>query len=367
VAIIYTGEVCVYCGRPILVDEKSSQVGRCRTCKAPYHTRCWFAANEKCVVPGCEGKAADVRESTVASVGDVCPFLPPTASRREGGDPVPAKCLKTECALFDAAEGRCGLGEVAYVLGTVRQNSRDTRRALNFVFKKSAQRSGQQYGDFERRFVVVEGQLKNMTAAYTKQTEILANVAQLLGELKEVISDTSGERVRTRRDARLAARAALRDGRPGAAVQILQSSLKRGADEAVTGDLATAYVHAERVEDAVELLDGILERNPDNTPSRITMAALQLQAGDAAAAEDLLKDAPQPANAQLRAELAYARACVAYAVGRSEDAVAFLNEALDEDPWHSDASEALFDLRAKRTGTKVPDAAGIAVQERPRG
>ena len=117
-AIIYTGEVCVYCGRPILVDEKSSQVGRCRTCKAPYHTRCWFAANEKCVVPGCEGKAADVRESTVAGVGDVCPFLPPSAPRREGGDPVPAKCLKTECALFDAAEGRCGLGEIAYVLGT---------------------------------------------------------------------------------------------------------------------------------------------------------------------------------------------------------------------------------------------------------
>ncbi len=381
--IIYTGEVCVYCGRPIIVDDKSPQVGRCRSCKAPYHTRCWFASNEKCVVPGCEGKAADVRESTVAGVGDICPFLPPTPARREGGDPVPARCLKTDCAIFDAAEGRCGLGEIAYVLGTVRQSTRDTRRAINFVFKKSGQRSGQQYTDFERRFASAEAHFKAMAGGQNKSAELLEHVGDLLVELKDAVRDTSGEqealtegfdrlaraveasgvgeRVRGRRDARLSARAALRDGRPGAAVHILKSAQKRGSDEYLLGDLATAHVHADEVDDALTLLDELLSSNPDNTPCRITLSALRLQAGDAGAAEELLRDAPQPASSQMRAELAYARACVAYAVGRAEDAVNFLNEALDRDPWHYAASAALHDLRAKRVGADVPDAASIAI------
>ena len=76
---------------------------------------------------------------------------------------------------------------------------------------------------------------------------------------------------------------------------------------------------------------------------------------------------PQPANSQMRAELAYARACVAYAVGRAEDAVNFLNEALDRDPWHYAASAALHDLRAKRVGADVPDAASIAISSNGRG
>jgi len=59
--------------------------------------------------------------------------------------------------------------------------------------------------------------------------------------------------------------------------------------------------------------------------------------------------------------LAYAKACAAYAVGRSEDAVDLLNQALDEDPWHATAAAALSDLRARRLGKAVPDAAGLAV------
>jgi hypothetical protein len=75
-----------------------------------------------------------------------------------------------------------------------------------------------------------------------------------------------------------------------------------------------------------------------------------------------LKDAPPPTNPLLKAELFYAKACAAYAVGRSEDAVDLLNKALDEDPWHAAAAASLADLRARRLGEPVLDAATLAVE-----
>jgi predicted Zn-dependent protease len=144
-------------------------------------------------------------------------------------------------------------------------------------------------------------------------------------------------------------------------VNLLLQALRRGPDEAVSVDLATAYVHAGQADAAAQMLEKILADHPESTPCRITLASLRLKAGAAQEAERLLKDAPIPAGPQMRAELAYAQACVAYAVGRSEDAVALLNQALDEDVWHVSAATALSDLRARRTGAPVPDAAEIAL------
>ena len=117
-----------------------------------------------------------------------------------------------------------------------------------------------------------------------------------------------GERVRARRDARLAARAALRDGRPGAAVNLLLQAQRRAPDHAIGNDLATAYVHAGKTKEAEDLLQKLLADSPDYTPARITLSSLRLKAGDPQSAEQLLKDAPQPADPQLRAELNYAKA-----------------------------------------------------------
>lgn len=379
---IFTGEICTACGRPILVDENAPQVARCRSCDAPYHTRCWFSTDEKCIRAGCDGKASDIRESKVAAIGEVCPFLPPVA-KRDGGEPTPAKCLKTACMLFDAAEGRCGLGEVAYLVAAVRQGSRDLRATVSQASERSAAPGVRLLTEIGRRIGGQEASLKALATAEERAEKAMESSAALLAQIKDAIqalvlgqSGTSeqfdrlaraveasgvGEQVRARREMRQAARLALRDGRPGAAVSLLVEAQKRGPDDAVSGDLATAYVHAGQSKRAEELLDRVLATSPDNTPCRITLAALKLQAGEAAAAELLLKDAPAPANPLLRAELAYARACVAYAVGRSEDAVALLNQALDEDPWHSAAAAALSDLRARRVGEPVPDAAAIAV------
>ena len=145
-------------------------------------------------------------------------------------------------------------------------------------------------------------------------------------------------------------------------MSLLLQAQKRAPDDAIANDLATAYVATGRLQEAIELLDKVLAENPEYTPCRITLASLKLRAGEPQTAEELLRDAPQPPDPMLRAELAYAKACAAYAVGRSEDAVDLLNKALDEDPWHSAAAAALLDLRARRTGTPVPEAATLALE-----
>ena len=96
---IFTGEICTFSGRPIVVDDKNPQVARCRKCGAPYLPQSWFSAGEKCVVPGCDGKAADLGAPKIKdNVGDIGPFLPPRPAR-EGADPAPSKCLKAKCML----------------------------------------------------------------------------------------------------------------------------------------------------------------------------------------------------------------------------------------------------------------------------
>jgi tetratricopeptide (TPR) repeat protein len=206
----------------------------------------------------------------------------------------------------------------------------------------------------------VLGEIKSAIEALSGDQQAAAEGFDRLARAVE--ASGAGEQVRGRRDARLAARAALRDGRPGAAVSLLVQAQKRAPDDAVANDLATAYVAAGRVKEAVELLEKVLAESPDYTPCRITLSSLKLKAGEPQAAEELLKDAPQPPDPLLRAELAYAKACAAYAVGRSEDAVDLLNKALDEDPWHAAAAAALMDLRARRTGVPVPEAAGLALE-----
>jgi len=379
---VFTGEICTACGRPILVDESAPQVARCRSCDAPYHTRCWFSSNEKCIRAGCEGKASDIKESKVATVGEICPFLPPV-QRRDGGEASPAKCLKTQCALFDAAEGRCGLAEVAYLLATVRQSARDGQQVAFQASEKGVQQTGRLLTEIGRRIGTADASVKTIAGGQERAMTAVEGLGSVLGDIKTALqtlvqeqSGTGeqfdrlaraveasgvGEQVRARREARHAARLAIRDGRPGAAVNLLQQAERRGEDDAVRGDLATAHLHAGKSAEAKEILADLLKKSPANTPSRITLASIQLQAGEAGAAETLLRDAPQPPNPLLRAELAYARACVAYAVGRSEDAVALLNQALDEDPWHAAAAAALADLRARRTGGPVPEAASIAL------
>ncbi|MFB3066542.1 MAG: tetratricopeptide repeat protein [Planctomycetota bacterium] len=379
---VYTGEICSRCGRPILVDEKSPSVARCRTCGAPYHTRCWFAGNEKCSLPGCEGKASDIKESRVAPVGDICPFLPPTPPRREGDAPQPAACLKVECALFDAAEGRCSLGEIAYTLATVRQSGRDTRRVLLHATDRHSQHTGRLLAEVGRRLGAAEGHMRGGGERHDKLTTILSNIAGLLqgmtAEIQNLKGDDeatsqgferlaaaieatgTGEQVRFRREARLAARSALRDGRPAAAVNLLRKAMERGPDDEVAGDLATALAIAGKPDEARVLTDKVLERSPQNTPCRLTLASLMLQAGEASTAEQLLAEAPDTTDPMLRAELAYAKACAAYAVGRAEEAVGLLNETLDLEPWHAPAASALTELRALREGAAIPQPAAIA-------
>jgi thioredoxin-like negative regulator of GroEL len=382
--VIFSGEICTYSGRPIILDDKNPQIARCRKCGAPYLAPSWFNAGEACVVPGCGGKAADFGPPRIKdAIGDVCPFLPPTTPRKEGAEPVPAKCLKAQCMLYDAVEKRCSLGELAYTLATVNQSGRQTRHLLNNAVGTSNKQSVQLLTTIANTLRGTESGLKSLASPQEKSLKSLQGIAAILGEVKTglaaLASDQQaaaegfdrlaraveasgvGEQVRSRREARLAARAALRDGRPGAAVQLLLKAERRAPDDAVANDLAMAYVNNGKPAEATKVLEAVLQKNATYTPCRITLASLKLRAGEPQAAEALLKDAPQPSNPLLRAELAYAKACAAYAVGRSEDAVDLLNSALDEDPWHAAAAAALSDLRARRLGPPVPDAAAIAL------
>jgi hypothetical protein len=382
---IFTGEICTYSGRPIVVDDKNPQVARCRKCGAPYLPQSWFAAGEKCIVVGCDGKAADISAPKIKdTVGDICPFLPPDPPRKEGASATPAKCLKSKCMLYDGVEKRCGLGEIAYTLASVRSSGRAMRNLIQQSIGSSTKQSLHLLTTLANAMRSTEKEIKALVPPAETSNKSLDRIAGLLDEVKAGISRVGeeqrgiadgfdrlagaveasgvGERVRGRRDARLAARAALRDGRPGAAVNLLLRAQERAGDEAVANDLATAYVKGGKYDEASEVLERVLADKPDYTPCRITLATLKLRAGEAQSAEGLLKDAPNPPNPLLRAELAYAKACVAYAVGRSEDAVSLLNEALDEDPWHAPAAAALADLRARRMGDEVPDAAAIAVE-----
>jgi len=380
--VIFTGEICTYSGRPIVLDDKNPQIARCRKCSAPYLSQSWFGAGEKCVVPGCGGKAADFSPPKIKEpVGEICPFLPYEQKRE--GDRVPARCLKSKCMLYDAVERRCALGEVAYTLASVRHGGRQIRNHVSQTVGGATNKTSNLLNNLVNVSRGTESAVKGLVPSQEKVVTALGRVAALLGEVKTAISALAGdqqqaaagfdqlaraveasgvsEQVRGRRDARLAARAALRDGRPGAAVRLLERALKRGPDEAVAGDLAMAYVKAGLLDESTGTLEKVLADNPAYTPGRITLAALQLKRGDPQAAEALLKDAPDPTNPMLRAELAYARACAAYAVGHSEDAVDLLNLTLDEDPWHAAAAAALEDLRARRTGDAPPDAAALAV------
>jgi tetratricopeptide (TPR) repeat protein len=383
--VIFSGEICVYSGRPILVDDKNPKIARCRKCSAPYLSQSWFAAGEKCVVPGCDGKAADFGPPKVKDpVGEICPFLPPETSRKEGGETSPAKCLKTKCMLYDAVEMRCGLGEIAYALASVRQSGRQTRHLLTQAVGSSSKQTvhllttmANSLRSAESNLKVLQGPQEQTGSALQAMSSVLESIktgiealagdqqaaAEGFDRLARAVEATGvGEQVRGRRDARLAARAAMRDGRPGAALSLLLKAQRRAPGDAVANDLAAAYVKTGQTKEASEALEKILEQNPDYTPSRITLASLKLKAGEPQAAENLLKDAPEDANPLLRAELAYAKACAAYAVGRSEDAVDLLNQALDEDPWHAGAAAALSDLRARRLGKPVPEAAALAVK-----
>jgi len=383
--VIFTGEICAYSGRPILVDDQNPKIARCRKCSAPYLTQSWFAAGEKCVVPGCGGKAADFGPPKVKEpVGDICPFLPADQPRKEGEKAAPAKCLKGRCMLYDAVEMRCGIGEVAYALASLRQTGRETRHLISQAVAGSSKQTVQLLTTLNNAARSTEQSVKSLHSPQEKSHRALETVAGLLGQIKTAIEALAGdqqaategferlaqaveatgvsEQVRGRREARLAARAALRDGRPGAAVNLLVRALKRSHDDAIANDLATAYMKAGRTKEATETLEKLLAENPDYTPARITLATLKLKAGVPQQAEELLKDAPQAADPMLRAELAYAKACAAYAVGRSEDAVDLLNQALDQDPWHAAAASALQDLRARRTGEPVPEAAALATE-----
>ena len=383
--MIFSGEICTYSGRPIILDDKNPQIARCRKCGAPYLSPSWFNAGEKCVVPGCGGKAADFGPPRIKeAIGEICPFLPPLASRKEGGDPTPAKCLKAKCMLYDGVEKRCSLGEVAYALATVNQSGRQTRHLLHQAVGSSSKQSVQILTTMANSMRSTESGIKALAAPQERSANALGTMGKLLEEVKNSLGALAGdqqaaaegfdrlaraveasgvgEQVRSRRDARLAARAALRDGRPGAAISLLQKAQRREPDVAVANDLATAHVTAGSDDEAAKVLEDVLAKNPDYTPCRITLASLQLKGGDPQAAESLLQGAPEPANPLLRAELAFARACAAYAVGRSEDAVDLLNKALDEDPWHAAAASALSDLRARRLGKPVPEAATIALQ-----
>jgi len=383
--VIFTGEICVYSGRPIVVDDKNPQLARCRKCGAPYLSQSWFAAGEKCVVPGCEGKAADFGPPKVKEpIGEVCPFLPPEPARREGDTPSPAKCLKSKCMLYDGVERRCSLGEIAYTLASVRQGGRQTRHLLTQAVGNSSKQTVQLLNLLVNSSRSAEKEIKALATPQEKARAAMENVGRLLVDVKGAIellagdqqsvaegfdrlagaveASGVGERVRGRRESRLAARAALSDGRPGAAIQLLEQAERRMSDISVRNDLAAAMVARGDVDRASEILAGILEDRPEHTPARITLATLHLRAGRAPEAETLLKDAPEPPDPQLHAEQLYAQACVAYAVGRSEDAVALLNQALDEDPWHAAAASALGDLRARREGNPVPDPAAIALE-----
>ena len=383
--MIFTGEICVYSGRPIVVDDKNPQLARCRKCGAPYLAQSWFAAGEKCVVPGCDGKAADFGPPKVKeSIGEICPFLPPETVRREGAESAPAKCIKSRCMLFDGVERRCSLGEVAYTLATVRQGGRQTRHLLTQAVGNSSKQTVQLLNHLVTSSRNAEKSIRGLAAPQEQSRAALENLGGLLVDVKTAIEALGGdqqsvaqgfdrlagaveasgvgERVRGRREARLAARAALSDGRPSAAISLLEQAARRSPDISVSNDLAAALVRQGDEGRATELLQEILKQAPGYTQARITLATLELRAARAQQAEALLKDAPEPPDPQLKAELSYAQACVAYAVGRSEDAVALLNAALDADPWHAAAASSLADLRARREGDDVPEPASIALK-----
>ena len=331
--LIFTGEICVYSGRPIVVDEKNPQLARCRKCGAPYLSQSWFAAGEKCTVPGCEGKAADFGPPKVKdSIGEICPFLPPDPPRREGENATPAKCLKAKCALYDGVERRCSLGEIAYTLATVRQGGRQTRHLLTQAVGTSSKQTVQLLNLLLNTSRSSEKEIKALAQPQEKVRAATENVARMLGDVKEAIELLSGdqqsvaegfdrladavqasgvgEQVRARRESRLAARAALSDGRPGAAIQLLERSERRIPDISLRNDLAAALVRKGDETRAAEVLTGILEEMPEHTPARITLATLHLRAGRAADAEALLKGraaAVQPAAARRTALRAVVR------------------------------------------------------------
>jgi len=375
---IFTGEICVYCDRPILVDEKDPKLARCRTCSAPYHTKCWFAANEKCAMYGCPGKASDIASPNIKELhAQFGPTQAKERSTRRGADGDAQDAGPLNIAWPN------GMEQIPHVLASVRHAGRQTRRLLQHVVGSSSKQSVQILNAVANSSRSSEKVMKGVLQAEETANKQLKEIAGLLGGLQKAIEALAvdqqaaaagfdrlavaveasgvGEQVRGRREARLAARAALRDGRPGAAVNLLHQANRKAPDEAVANDLATAYVKAGKANEAIEVLERVLAQNPNYTPCRITLASLRLKAGEPQIAEALLKDAPQPNNPLLRAELAYARACSAYAVGRSEDAVDLLNQTLAEDPWHSAAASALEDLRARRTGPPAPDAAALAL------
>ncbi len=374
---IFTGEICVYCDRPIMVDEKDPKLARCRTCSAPYHTKCWFAANEKCTMYGCPGKASDIASPNIKELRVQFGPAPtsPRSSRRDGNDSQDQGPLNISWPN--------GMDQIPHVLASVRHAGRQTRRLLQHVVGSSSKQSVQILNAVATATRGSEKVIKELLKSQENSSKRLEIVAELLRAVQKSIEGLGGdqqaaaagfdrlaaaveasgvgEQVRGRRESRLAARAALRDGRPGAAVNMLTQALRRGYDESVANDLATSYVKAGKPNEAIEVLEKVLAQNASYTPCRITLASLRMRAGEPQVAEDLLRDAPQPNNPLLRAELAYARACTAYAVGRSEDAVDLLNQTLAEDPWHSAAAAALEDLRARRTGDAAPDAAALAL------
>ena len=192
--MIFTGEICRYCARPITVDDKNPQVARCRKCGAPFHTQCWFAANEKCSVPGCDGKASDIGAPKIKDpVGDVCPFLPPDPPRREGGDPTPARCVRVKCMLYDAVEKRCGLGEIAYTLATVRDSGRQTRHLLHQAVGSSSKQTVHLLTTLTNTMRSTEKEIKGLNAPQAAQVKSLGAIAELLVKVSGGIDALSSD------------------------------------------------------------------------------------------------------------------------------------------------------------------------------
>ncbi|NJN14527.1 MAG: hypothetical protein HC813_02565, partial [Planctomycetes bacterium] len=191
--MIFSGEICAHCSRPIVVDDNNPQLGRCRKCAATYHTQCWFNAGEKCSVPGCDGKASDIAAPRQADpIGEVCPFLPPEASRREGR-PAPAKCLKAQCMLYDGFEKRCGLGEIAYALATVRQSGLQTRSQLQHAVGNSSRQTVQLLTALTNSFRSTEKEVKGLLGPQEKVGEGLDRIVALLGDLKQALTALGGD------------------------------------------------------------------------------------------------------------------------------------------------------------------------------
>ncbi|MGH7162998.1 MAG: hypothetical protein ACREID_05905, partial [Planctomycetota bacterium] len=185
---VYTGEICTACVRPIVVDEKAPQVARCRKCGASYHTQCWFSAGEKCIRAGCDGKASDIGPPKVKEpVGEICPFLPPETPRREGAELIPAKCLKARCAIYDSVEGRCGLGQIAYVMATARQAGQESRNTLSLAVGNSSRQVVQLLTNLATAFRGTETQVKAFAGPQERANKAVESIAALVGEVKQVL------------------------------------------------------------------------------------------------------------------------------------------------------------------------------------